>query len=255
MLSESPGGSSINLIELPRNLGFPAGCNVGIERALQTGAGWIFLVNSDVVLAPDALTRLLDDARVHPSAGIFAPLVLSRQEPDSISSGGISYSVASGRMISPLTGTPASSAPRESFDVAAVSGCAMLIRSDVLKRAGLFDSAYFFYFEDVDLCLRARAAGFEVRCVPGARVYHEGGRTIGSRSARRIYFATRNHLRLGSVLQPNAVLRTLTAGSVVALNAAYVLRSPDAPLGTGLAAVVRGTWHHLLGRYGPDSAA
>src|SRR5262249_16874835 len=123
------------------------------------------------------------------------------------------------------------------------------------EKVGRLDDAYFFFFEDVDFCLRARAAGFEVRCAPGARVYHEGGRSIGPRSARRIYFATRNHLRLGMVLQPNVLLRTMTAGSIVALNSAYVLTSPDAPLVSGLGAVVRGAWHHLLGRYGPDPVA
>jgi GT2 family glycosyltransferase/glycosyltransferase involved in cell wall biosynthesis len=247
--------SSVTVIGLPENLGFPAGCNVGIESALKAGAEWVFLVNSDVVLAPGTLSELLAEARVRPSAGIFGPLVLSREEPDAIASAGITYSAGSGRMLSPLTGRPASHAPTASFDVTAVSGCAMLIRRAVLEKVGLFDAAYFFFFEDVDLCLRARAAGFETRCVPGARVYHEGGRTIGARSARRVYFATRNHLRLASRLQPRRLMRTITAGSIVGLNTAYVLTSPDAPLLSGLGAVVRGTWHHLLGRYGPDTAA
>jgi GT2 family glycosyltransferase/glycosyltransferase involved in cell wall biosynthesis len=255
MLDGASGASSLGLIDLPANLGFPAGCNVGIERALRTDAEWIILVNSDVVLAPDALALLLADARANPQAGILGPLVLSRHEPDQISSCGISYFVRSGRMVSPLTGKPASAAPQGSFDVPAVSGCAMLIRRDVFEKAGLLDPAYFFFFEDVDFCLRARAAGFDVRCVPAAHAYHEGGRTIGSRSARRVYFATRNHLRLGSVLQPNILRRTFTAGSILALNSAYVLTSPDAPLGPGLAALVRGAWHHALGRYGPDSVA
>jgi GT2 family glycosyltransferase/glycosyltransferase involved in cell wall biosynthesis len=247
--------SSVTVIALSENLGFPAGCNVGIESALKAGAEWVLLVNSDVVLAPGALSELLAEACTRPSAGVLGPLVLSREEPDAIASAGISYSASSGRMLSPLTGRPASDAPTASFDVTAVSGCAMLIRRDVLEKAGLFDAAYFFFFEDVDLCLRARAAGFETRCVPGARAYHEGGRTIGARSARRIYFATRNHLRLASRLQPRRLMRTITAGSIVALNTAYVLTSPDAPLLSGLGAVVRGTWHHLLGRYGPDTAA
>jgi len=255
MLGEPASSSGVSVVELEDNLGFPAGCNAGIERALHAGAEWVFLINSDVVLAPDALSRLLASARAHPAAGILGPLVLSREEPDLIASAGISYSVASGRMLSLLTGKPALAAPKASFPTDAVSGCAMLIRRAVLEKAGHLDAEYFFFFEDVDFCLRARAAGFETRCVPDARVYHEGGRTIGPRSARRIYFATRNHLRLGSVLQPRRLLRTITAGSIVALNTAYVLTSPDAPLGSGLAAVVRGAWHHLLGRYGPDTAA
>ena len=254
-LSEPAESSNVSVIELPDNVGFPAGCNVGIARALEAGSEWVFLVNSDVVVAPDALSHLLTEAQVRPSAGILGPLVLSREEPDLIGSAGISYSVGSGRMISALTGKPASAAPQTSFAVPAVSGCAMLVRRAVLEQVGTFDGAYFFFFEDVDFCLRAGAAGFETRCVTGARVYHEGGRTIGPRSARRIYFATRNHLRLGSVLQPRRLLRTIAAGSIVALNTAYVLTSPDAPLLSGLGAVVRGTWHHLIGRYGPDTAA
>ena len=255
MFGEPAGGSSVSVVELKDNLGFPGGCNAGIERALHAGAEWVFLVNSDVVLAPDALSRLLAGARAHPSAGILGPLVMSREEPDLIASAGISYSVASGRMLSMLTGKPALAAPTASFSADAVSGCAMLIRRAVLEKAGHFDADYFFFFEDVDFCLRARAAGFETRCVPDARAYHEGGRTIGPRSASRIYFATRNHLRLGSVLQPRRLSRAITAGSIVAMNTAYVLTSPDAPLLSGLWAVVRGTWHHLLGRYGPDTAA
>jgi GT2 family glycosyltransferase/glycosyltransferase involved in cell wall biosynthesis len=255
MLNNPSASVEVTLIETGRNLGFPAGCNVGIEAALKEGAEWVLLLNSDVVLAPDALPQLLAAARAHASAGILGPLILSREEPDLISSAGISYSVASGRMRNRLTGQPASAAPKATLDVPAVSGCAMLISCAALERAGLFDSTYFFSFEDVDFCLRARSAGFQTLCVPDARAYHEGGRTIGQRSARRVYFATRNHLKLASGLESSRLRRTLRAGAIVGLNTAYVLTSPDAPLVSGLAAVVRGTWHHLLGRYGPDTPA
>jgi GT2 family glycosyltransferase/glycosyltransferase involved in cell wall biosynthesis len=255
MLDGAPAAAPVTLIETGRNLGFPAGCNVGIEAALDRSADLVLLVNSDVVLAPDALTILLAAARARPSAGILAPLILSREEPGRIESAGISYSVGSGRMRNLLSGRPASAAPVSPFAVPAVTGCVMLIRRAVLDRAGLFDGGYFFSFEDVDLCLRARSAGFETWCVPAARAHHEGGRTIGRRSARRVYFATRNHLKLAAGLESRRVRRTLTAGSIVALNTAYVITSPDAPLVSGLAAVVRGTWHHLLGREGPDPGA
>ena len=129
------------------------------------------------------------------------------------------------------------------------------MRREVLERTGPFDASYFYSFEDVDFCLRAQAAGFSTLSVPAARAYHEGGQSIGRRSARRIYFATRNHLKLAARLEARPIRRTLTAGAIVALNAAYVVTSADAPLLSGLAAVVRGTWHHLLGRYGSDAAA
>jgi hypothetical protein len=68
-----------------------------------------------------------------------------------------------------------------------------------------------------------------------------------------VYFATRNHLKLAADAAPSAVpARILRGGFVVGLNLAYVAVSPDAPLIAGLAAVARGTWHHLIGRYGAD---
>ena len=135
--------------------------------------------------------------------------------------------------------------------VDAVSGCVMFIRRAVFERAGLLDEAYFFSFEDIDFCLRARDAGFQTGCVQEAVAYHEGGRTIGRRSARRVYFATRNHLRLAAQAgRPRG--RSLRAGLVVGVNAAYVLVSPEAPLIRGTSALVRGAWHHFTGRYGSD---
>jgi GT2 family glycosyltransferase len=133
--------------------------------------------------------------------------------------------------------------------VDAVSGCVMLIRREVFSAIGLLDEAYFFSFEDVDFCLRARDAGFATACVHDARAYHEGGRTIGRRSTKRIYFGTRNHLRLAARVGNNAT-RPFRLALVTGFNAAYVLVSPDCPLVGGGAAFVRGVWHHLVGRYG-----
>jgi GT2 family glycosyltransferase len=125
----------------------------------------------------------------------------------------------------------------------------MLIRREVFDRVELLDEAFFFSFEDIEFCLRASEAGFQTGCVQDAVAYHDGGRTIGRRSARRIYFATRNHLRLAARSGPRSPLGT---GMVVGLNAAYLLLSPEAPLVGGTSALIRGAWHHFTGRYGPD---
>jgi GT2 family glycosyltransferase len=125
----------------------------------------------------------------------------------------------------------------------------MLIRREVFDEIGMLDEAYFFSFEDVDFCLRARDAGFAIACVQDARAYHEGGRTIGRRSARRVYFGTRNHLRLAARTGSTAS-RPVRFALVAAFNAAYVLVSPESPLLAGSAAFVRGVWHHLVGHYG-----
>jgi GT2 family glycosyltransferase len=242
------------LIANPVNGGFSAGCNVGIRRALDLGADSVLLVNSDIVLAPDAIPLLLRAFDADRRVGIAAPLTVSREEPDRVASAGISYVQGTGRMRHILSGADARSVRRGTIaDVTAVSGCAMLVRREVFERAGLFDEEYFFSFEDLDLCLRAAAVGFKTVCTYDARAYHEGGRTIGPRSQRRVYFATRNHLKLAARTPPRSVaVRAVRACGIVGLNVAYVLTSADAPLVAGLAAVARGTWHHVIGRYGID---
>ncbi|HWK09139.1 MAG TPA: glycosyltransferase family 2 protein, partial [Vicinamibacterales bacterium] len=242
----------VRISALSENGGFSAGCNAGIRAALDRGAGSILLVNSDAVLAPDAIERLTDVAANDPHIGIVAPVLLSREEPDRIASAGIRYSTRTGRMRHRGAGRRIGSLePGSAHVVDAVSGCVMLIRREVFDRVGFLDERYFFSFEDVDFCLRARAAGFTTVCAQTAIAYHEGGRTIGRRSPRRVYFATRNHLRL-SAEAGSASGRAVRAGCVLGLNAAYVLVSPEAPLVGGFAAFVRGAWHHFSGHYGPD---
>jgi len=242
----------VRVSALPCNAGFSAGCNAGIRAALDRGAEYVLLVNSDAVVAPDAVECLVAIAEGNPEIGIVAPVLLSREEPDRIASAGIRFSARTGRMRHRGAGRRIGTLePGPLHVVDAVSGCVMLIRRAVFDRAGLLDERYFFSFEDVDFCLRARAAGFATVCAQGAIAYHEGGRTIGRRSPRRVYFATRNHLRL-SAGAGSASGRAVRAGCVLGLNAAYVLVSPEAPLFGGFAAFVRGAWHHFAGHYGPD---
>jgi GT2 family glycosyltransferase len=242
----------VGLIETPGNLGFSGGCNAGIRHALERGADAVLLVNSDVVLRPDALGALFAAAREHPDAGILGALLLSREEPDHVASAGLSFSERTARLRHRNAGARiAQIAPGLAHDVPAISGCVMWIRTSVFRRVGLLDEDYFYSFEDLDFCLRARRAGFRVLLVPGAIAYHEGGRSIGRRSPNRVYFATRNHLRLArSTLAGTPIAHAARSALIVGMNAAYAVLSPEVPLVSGLAAVVRGTCDHLRGRYG-----
>ena len=254
LLSMLPGR---RVIETGRNLGFSGGCNAGIREALRTGAEFVLLVNSDVVLSPHAIGALRRAAHANPGTGIFAPVLLSREEPDRIASAGIRFSPATGRMRHVAAGQPISMLPPGgSNPVDAVSGCVMLVRRDVFEKIGLLDEAFFFSFEDIEFCQRARRAGFDVRCVSDAIAYHEGGRSIGRLSPDRVYYAARNHLRLVGMTEdaapPHKLRAWLRGGLVVGLNTGYVMLSGETPRLRGLGALARGVWHHLNGRYGPS---
>jgi GT2 family glycosyltransferase len=256
-------GDGVRIIQTGSNLGFSGGMNVGIREALANGATHVFLVNSDTIVPPDAL-ELLHDALESTGAGIAGPVILSRSVPDRVGTIGISYRPSTGRMRHRSFGAhvPSMDVPATTV-VDAVSGCAMLVRREVLEAVGLLDEQYFFSFEDLDLCFRARQAGFATVLAARATAYHEGGRSMGPRAPQRLYYAARNHLRFaarndtGSRLTESAKRLPVSffrTSSIIALNVAHAVRAGGASLPVRLAAVARGTRDHFAGRYGPERA-
>ncbi len=253
----APAGAPAACLETGANLGFSGGMNVGIREALARGADYVLIANSDVIVPPNCLARLIRALDANPAAGIAGPAVVSRSDPGRLESLGLSFSPVTGRMRVVGAGTRVADHDLSaSHAVDAVSGCLMLVKRAVFEAAGLFDEAYFFGFEDLDFCLRARRAGFATIVAGGARACHEGGRSIGAASPRRLYFAARNHLRLAERMAgaggASPVLRTW---SIVALNLAHAARPGGGHIGARLAAVVRGTRDHWRKRYGPDAVA
>jgi GT2 family glycosyltransferase/glycosyltransferase involved in cell wall biosynthesis len=232
------------LLETSSNIGFAAGCNRGIREALAAGADLVFLLGSDALVRRDTLGRLEAALGDHSRAGIAGPVILSRGDPRRSLSHGIRFSGLTGRMRHEGERQPAS-AVRE---VAAVDGCAMLIRRELLERVGLFDERYFLYFEDVDLCRRAATQGLSSVVVADAVAYHEGGRSFGPGSPLRLYHSTRGHLRaVARVAAAHLAHRLLRAGLVVGFNAAHALTERETPALAGLQAVLRGALDHLQG--------
>ena len=247
---------AITYVHTGRNLGFSGGMNVGIREALARGADAVLLVNSDVIVPPNCLTRLTQALETHPDAGIAGPVVLARSEPGQIASLGMSYHPGSGRIRHRANGArfePLSSPPGGAID--GVSGCLMLVKREVFEAVGLLDEDYFFSFEDLDFCLKARRAGFDTLLAGSATVYHEGSRSMGPDTPRRLYFAARNHLLLARRADPAAgrfsFLRR--ASSIVMLNLAHAVRSTGGSLPARLRAVARGTRDYAVGRFGADA--
>jgi GT2 family glycosyltransferase len=244
----------VTILSTGSNLGFSGGVNVGIREARRRGASHVFLVNSDVVVEPTALEVLLRALDDHPAGGIVAPVILARSRPGTVATAGMIFSHTTGRMRHPDTGTAFESLLKSTWkEVDAVSGCAMLITDAVFERIGLLPERYFFSFEDLAYCLAADDAGFAVGVCSDAVAYHEGGRTLGATSPRRLYFGTRNQLLLSAERPARGVVhRMIRAGAIFGFNVLYALRTSGGSVAGRLAAVVRGARDHLRGRYGSD---
>lgn len=161
----------VEIIPNRQNLGFAAGCNVGLRHALRHGADHIFLLNNDTEVDPGALRRLAD--LTAPDVGIVAPKIYYASEPHRI------WSVGGNRH--PLTLEKTGDARGEidgvrwekALERDYVAGCAVLLSRRLLSEVGLFDERFFMYYEDSDLCFRARDAGFRIILAPQAKVWHK----------------------------------------------------------------------------------
>jgi GT2 family glycosyltransferase len=182
---------SVRVIENRRNLGYAGGNNVGLRDALARGAEFVWVLNNDTTVAPDALSRLLDTAQRRPDAAAVGGKVLRADAPATLW-------VAWGRVTwrQSLIALEGRNRPdRGSFDVECpvewIPGCSILFRAEALQRIGLFDEEFFAYHEDVDWAARARAAGWSLWFTGASTIVHAAH---GSSGGERHYGGFRKYL-------------------------------------------------------------
>lgn len=240
-------------LHLAENRGFAGGVNAGLAQLSAKGCDRFLLLNDDAVLESGCLRRLAD-ALGDPTLAAVGPVIL-RAADGRVESRGVSADLRWGRIR--LEGQGEQHVAREGrMATSALSGAVMLLSRTALDRVGLFDEEYFFAFEDIDWCLRARAAGLGVAVVLGARARHVGSQTIGRRSPDRLYYATRNHLRLTEKLRPlQGAAHWQRRGAILLLNLAHGLRQRDVSRLASVRTVLAGFRDARAGRFGPRDAA
>jgi len=166
-------------VSLPRNVGFAAAVNLGVRR---TAAPAVLVLNADTALEPGCLGRLLDALEEDESLGGVQPRILQLEAgagvlPDPATarlySAGQALS-ADGRAVESGAGEAQSERFLKGREVFGVCGAACLLRRELFGQLGGYDESYFAFYEDVDLNLRARIAGWRFRYVPEAVVWHVG---------------------------------------------------------------------------------
>jgi N-acetylglucosaminyl-diphospho-decaprenol L-rhamnosyltransferase len=202
-----PQGIRMTITSSPRNGGFGYGVNFALRPALDapTPPDYIYLLNSDAFPRKDAVTELVHLLETHPDAGIAGsfvhgvdgrphetafrfPTLLGEVE------GGLKLGLATKalkRWTVPMT------IPKAAEPVDWVAGASMLLKRSVFERVGLFDETFFLYFEETDLCLRARRQGLLTYYVPTSVVAHVGSASTGMQDKTRrlpaYWFASRSH--------------------------------------------------------------
>ena len=178
----------LRLIKLKENVGFAAGTNVGISYALEEGAKYFFLLNNDTIVDSDVLEDLVAFADKDPKIGIVGPKIFvlrNGKQTNLVQSLGAKVNLYLGET-SPIKGKMHQGRFDEPFSVDYVSGCAMLVKRNVIEDLGFLDPRYFMYVEEVDYCLRARRRGFQIWGVPKARIWHRGEASVSD--LQKLYY-------------------------------------------------------------------
>jgi GT2 family glycosyltransferase len=165
-------------VALPGNVGFAAAVNLG---ALRVAAPTVLVLNADTVLEPGCLGRLLDALAADPSLGGVQPRILQldgvgaprRLEAARLYSAGQALT-RDGRALELGMGEGQRPELLRRREVFGACGAACLLRRELLEELGGFDERYFAFYEDVDLNVRARIAGWRFEYVPEAVLWHVG---------------------------------------------------------------------------------
>lgn len=179
------------------NLGFSGGFNVGLRWALAAGADWVLMINNDTYVAPDLLAELMVHSTT-PGVTMLAPKIYSAEEQQRIWSVGGDRSWWTYEMVRTGDGQLDIGQWDQPIERDYLVGCALLLKRSLLEEVGLFDAETFYpiYYEDSDLCLRARQAGQRLLLVPNARMWHKGvGAGGGFDSPRHRYLMARQSVR------------------------------------------------------------
>lgn len=190
----------VAIVELGANLGWSRANNKGIERALESRADYVFLLNNDTATSRDSITALVETMESDPTIGALSPKLVLYDHPQLLNSIGLdatltgsSWDIGLGRLDAPRWNEPR--------DVLGVCGAAMMIRTAVLQRTGLLPIDFDIYYDDLDLCLRIWDAGYRIRYCPDAVVRHKFSATMGSGQRLRLKYYLNNRNRLRMILR------------------------------------------------------
>ncbi|WP_245602097.1 glycosyltransferase family 2 protein [Hamadaea tsunoensis] len=223
-LAARPG---LRVLTPTANLGYAGGCDLGAEEAT---AEFIAFVNSDAIVAPDALAKVAAVA-AEPGVGAAMASIRHADRLDVVNTAGNPLHIA-GLSWAGGNDEPASAyATRTS--VPSLSGCAFVVRRDLWRELGGFAAEYFAYHEDTELSLRLWQRGLAPAYVPDAVVGHH---YEFSRNEFKYYLLERN--RLVTVLSAYAGRTILLLLPVLLLTEAAMLAT--AAMGGWFKAKVRG---------------
>ena len=233
--------SKVKIITNKKNTGFAVANNQGIK---SSKGDYILLLNSDTLVKKGALSNLTSYIDSHPNVGIASPKLLNADgtiQPAGGALPGLFNLITWFLFLDHLPYTSEFVDPyhqnqsqfyQKTRLTGWVPGTAMLIRSDVIKKIGVLDEKIFMYAEDIDFCLRAQKAGYDIGLVSNSEVVHLGQGSGSKEKALTgeisgLIYLDKKHkpfwqqLVLKLIIKKGALLRMLVFGTILANKPKY----------------------------------
>ena len=163
------------LIESKQNLGFSGGNNLAFDYINPSTFNYIWFLNNDTIVAPTAILEKIKHFESNASLGIVAPILYQMNHPNKIQmiGGKINHWLGSSQTVTHLNHT-----------IDYLCGASLLLNQKCFTKIGLWDTDFFFCYEDADLSYRAKANGFNIAVCKSATVYHKESATLKKEIAK-----------------------------------------------------------------------
>ena len=208
--------NKLTVIRLDKNTGFSGGYNAGVNEAMKRGADYVLVINNDTIVDSSMLVHMFYLLESDSKIGVATPKIYfakghefhkDRYKKDDLGkvlwfAGGY-FDWDNIKSVHRGVDEVDHGQYDKSENIDFASGCCMMIKKEVIEKAGVFDDKFFLYYEDADFNIRVRNAGYDIFYVPKAILRHVNASSSGGAgNSLQDYFLTRNQMLFGMRYAP-----------------------------------------------------
>jgi len=185
----------IKIIETGRNIGYAAGNNIGIKKAVEAGADYICILNNDTIVCSDFLTPCIETINSSKDIGLVGPAIVNFDSDTVQSTGGfINFKSIKGITRHSNEGLPVKNL-KEKYNCDYVEGACIVFQKEILDVVGYIPEAYFLFYEETEWCYQALKNGYKNICLGKVYIKHKGSVSIERVNGLSEYLLCRNQIR------------------------------------------------------------
>lgn len=174
-----------HLLQLPENIGGTGGFNAGMRYGLESETRYDFfwLMDNDILVHPGAGEALLRVLQRDDTMGMVGSTILVLGDPSHVQQCGVRLRWSRGALETIYEGPVTQLPQQQLIEADFVSACSLMVRTEAVRNVGLWDPAYFVFWDDVEWGVRFKRAGWSVATTTESLVEHESYENRRGRSA------------------------------------------------------------------------